>query len=66
MPKKIKKEKVEYNIPKGWKVWRVIRVLPYGSFGVIAQRNDIVAIFTFDGFSELPQTIMQYQITELP
>lgn len=51
---------LEPQIPKGWKIWRKIEVMPWGSFAIIAENKNKVAIFVFDGVAKLPVNIFNY------
>lgn len=50
------------KLPKGWKVWKKISVLPIGSFSLIAKKDNEVGIFEFDGESDEPIRVFVYKI----
>lgn len=54
--------KIKEKIPEGYKIWKRVSVFPFGNYAIIASRGDLVCIFSFDGESENPITIMQYHI----
>ena len=51
---------MKYKLPKGFKEWKRVAIMPFGCFAVIASRSNTVCIFSFDGESEMPYEAREY------